>query len=185
MFLVLFRCIKDLANECDTNNGGCWSKEYTVNGKKKTFSACQDNIDQYKVIIVMNACLPALHLLLPVVGSTVRPLLCVHNEASMSEHKHLLYLHSRSYAFSSMPCAIQMSRWDVSSLSAARLTIWPAVVVLSTAIDGVPSCCHMCISKLLAKAMSDPDNQLLLCTDRKCKSFLCFQHLLMCMSKKC
>ena len=54
--LVLLRCIKDLANECDTNNGGCWSKEYTVNGKKKTFSACQDNIDQYKVGTVMRHC---------------------------------------------------------------------------------------------------------------------------------
>ena len=50
------RCIKDLANECDaSDNGGCWSKEYTVNGKKKTYSACKDNIDQYKVSVI--ACL--------------------------------------------------------------------------------------------------------------------------------
>lgn len=51
MVCLLFgRCIKDLANECDaSDNGGCWSKEYTVNGKKKTYSACKDNIDQYKV----------------------------------------------------------------------------------------------------------------------------------------
>lgn len=46
----MHRCLSDLADECATNDhGGCWHKDYTVNGKTKTYSACQDNIEDYKV----------------------------------------------------------------------------------------------------------------------------------------
>ena len=47
---LLYRCLSNLADECATSNhGGCWHKDYTVNGKTKTYSACQDNIKEYKV----------------------------------------------------------------------------------------------------------------------------------------
>ena len=46
----MLRCLSNLADECATSNhGGCWHKDYTVNGKTKTYSACQDNIKDYKV----------------------------------------------------------------------------------------------------------------------------------------
>ena len=50
--LCMFRCLKDLDNECDTNHGGCWHKDFTVNGKSKTYSACKDNLEQYQVNIL-------------------------------------------------------------------------------------------------------------------------------------
>ena len=49
-FALLHRCLSNLVNECATSNhAGCWHKDYTVNGKTKTYSACQDNIKEYKV----------------------------------------------------------------------------------------------------------------------------------------
>lgn len=55
----LRRCLSNLADECATSNhGGCWHKDYTVNGKTKIYSACQDNIKDYKVCLA--ALLPPL-----------------------------------------------------------------------------------------------------------------------------
>ena len=46
----MHRCLSNLADECATSDhGGCWHKDYTVNGKTQTYSACQDNIKDYKV----------------------------------------------------------------------------------------------------------------------------------------
>jgi hypothetical protein len=39
-----YMCIADLKDECATNHGGCWNKDYYVGSKKTHFSACQDNI---------------------------------------------------------------------------------------------------------------------------------------------
>lgn len=47
---LLHRCLSNLADECATSNhAGCWHKDYKVNGKTKTYSACQDNVKEYKV----------------------------------------------------------------------------------------------------------------------------------------
>lgn len=43
------RCLKDLADECAHDNGGCWQADFTVNRQKKHYTACQDNIQAYKV----------------------------------------------------------------------------------------------------------------------------------------
>lgn len=42
------RCVTDIADECASNNGGCWHTTASVKGKKTTFSACHDNLDIYK-----------------------------------------------------------------------------------------------------------------------------------------
>ncbi|KAL3159117.1 hypothetical protein ABBQ32_011113 [Trebouxia sp. C0010 RCD-2024] len=44
-----YKCLSNLADECATSNhAGCWHKDYKVNGKTKTYSACQDNVKEYK-----------------------------------------------------------------------------------------------------------------------------------------
>ncbi len=47
--ICFFRCVTDIPDECANNFGGCWHDDYKVNGNKKTFSACQDNLEMYKV----------------------------------------------------------------------------------------------------------------------------------------
>ncbi|KAK9804195.1 hypothetical protein WJX72_000406 [[Myrmecia] bisecta] len=43
-----YQCIENIKDECADNEGGCWTGEFTVNGKKKLVSACQDNLAEYK-----------------------------------------------------------------------------------------------------------------------------------------
>jgi hypothetical protein len=44
-----FRCIANIKDECAHDYAGCWRDDFTVNGQKKTFHACKDNIALYKV----------------------------------------------------------------------------------------------------------------------------------------
>lgn len=48
LVFVTSRCIANIKDECAHDYGGCWRGDFTVNGQKKTYHACHDNIDIYK-----------------------------------------------------------------------------------------------------------------------------------------
>lgn len=47
--ILICRCVPDLPNECDAgNHGGCWHQDYQAHGKLTTFTACKDNIQEFR-----------------------------------------------------------------------------------------------------------------------------------------
>lgn len=42
------RCIADLPDECSQDNGKCWQADIRVSGAAHHFTACRDNIVDYK-----------------------------------------------------------------------------------------------------------------------------------------
>ena len=43
-----YKCLPAVPDECAADHGGCWHREYTVRGKRRTVSACHDRIKEYK-----------------------------------------------------------------------------------------------------------------------------------------
>lgn len=44
----LRRCVTDIPDECANNYGGCWHNKMSVKGKSIDFSACHDNLKEYR-----------------------------------------------------------------------------------------------------------------------------------------